>query len=85
MVLANLSRTDCPCRLHDPVSGQQHLCQCQHAARGRSCYCSSVGILPLKANSAANLRSSGMHIIAATFLLPVGVAVYTFVGGIKAT
>lgn len=28
---------------------------------------------------------SGMHIIAATFLVPVGVAVYTFVGGIKAT
>ncbi|KAF2438209.1 hypothetical protein P171DRAFT_467372 [Karstenula rhodostoma CBS 690.94] len=27
----------------------------------------------------------GMHIIAATFLLPVGVAIYTFVGGIKAT
>lgn len=26
-----------------------------------------------------------MHIIAATFLLPVGVIVYTFVGGIKAT
>ncbi|BCR82738.1 sodium:solute symporter family protein [Aspergillus chevalieri] len=28
---------------------------------------------------------SGMHIIAATFLIPVGVTVYTFVGGIKAT
>ena len=28
---------------------------------------------------------TGMHIIAATFLLPVGVALYTFVGGIKAT
>ncbi len=28
---------------------------------------------------------TGMHIIAATFLLPVGVVVYTFVGGIKAT
>lgn len=26
-----------------------------------------------------------MHIIASTFLLPVGVTVYTFVGGIKAT
>lgn len=26
-----------------------------------------------------------MHVIAATFLLPVGVTVYTFVGGIKAT
>lgn len=26
-----------------------------------------------------------MHIIAATFLLPVGVVMYTFVGGIKAT
>lgn len=26
-----------------------------------------------------------MHIIAATFLLPVGVILYTFVGGIKAT
>ena len=26
-----------------------------------------------------------MHIIAATFLLPIGVAIYTFVGGIKAT
>lgn len=26
-----------------------------------------------------------MHIIAATFLLPVGVIMYTFVGGIKAT
>lgn len=29
--------------------------------------------------------STGMHIIAATFLLPVGVILYTFVGGIKAT
>lgn len=28
---------------------------------------------------------TGMHIIAATFLLPVGVVLYTFVGGIKAT
>ena len=28
---------------------------------------------------------SGMHVIAATFLIPVGVTVYTFVGGIKAT
>lgn len=28
---------------------------------------------------------TGMHVIAATFLLPVGVALYTFVGGIKAT
>lgn len=26
-----------------------------------------------------------MHIIAATFLLPLGVVLYTFVGGIKAT
>lgn len=26
-----------------------------------------------------------MHVIAATFLLPVGVVLYTFVGGIKAT
>lgn len=26
-----------------------------------------------------------MHVIAATFLLPVGVSIYTFVGGIKAT
>ncbi|KAJ5206392.1 Sodium/solute symporter [Penicillium cf. griseofulvum] len=29
--------------------------------------------------------ATGMHIIAATFLLPVGVTLYTFVGGIKAT
>ncbi|KAJ9483191.1 hypothetical protein VN97_g10224 [Penicillium thymicola] len=28
---------------------------------------------------------TGMHVIAATFLLPVGVTLYTFVGGIKAT
>ncbi|KAL5365249.1 Sodium:solute symporter family-domain-containing protein [Aspergillus floccosus] len=28
---------------------------------------------------------TGMHIVASTFLLPVGVTVYTFVGGIKAT
>lgn len=28
---------------------------------------------------------TGMHVIAATFLLPVGVVLYTFVGGIKAT
>lgn len=26
-----------------------------------------------------------MHVIAATFLLPLGVSLYTFVGGIKAT
>ncbi|OCK80019.1 urea active transporter [Lepidopterella palustris CBS 459.81] len=35
--------------------------------------------------SAAITALTGMHIIAATFLLPVGVALYTFVGGIKAT
>lgn len=35
--------------------------------------------------SAAISAITGMHIIAATFLLPVGVAIYTFVGGIKAT
>ncbi|PVH97304.1 hypothetical protein DM02DRAFT_597799 [Periconia macrospinosa] len=35
--------------------------------------------------SAAIAAMSGMHVIAATFLLPVGVALYTFVGGIKAT
>ena len=35
--------------------------------------------------SAAIAALTGMHIIAATFLLPVGVGVYTFVGGIKAT
>ncbi|KAF4428845.1 DUR3-Urea permease [Fusarium acutatum] len=35
--------------------------------------------------SAAISALSGIHIIAATFLLPVGVVLYTFVGGIKAT
>ncbi|KAF2734689.1 hypothetical protein EJ04DRAFT_436717 [Polyplosphaeria fusca] len=35
--------------------------------------------------SAAITAMTGMHIMAATFLLPVGVALYTFVGGIKAT
>ncbi|KAF2122068.1 Sodium:solute symporter family-domain-containing protein [Lophiotrema nucula] len=35
--------------------------------------------------SAAISAMTGMHIIATTFLLPVGVALYTFVGGIKAT
>ena len=35
--------------------------------------------------SAAITALTGMHIIAATFLLPVVVVVYTFVGGIKAT
>ena len=35
--------------------------------------------------SAAISALTGMHIVAATFLLPVGVALYTFVGGIKAT
>ncbi|KAF5007798.1 hypothetical protein FDECE_5922 [Fusarium decemcellulare] len=35
--------------------------------------------------SAAITALTGMHIIAATFLLPVGVVLYTFVGGIKAT
>ncbi|KAL1991114.1 hypothetical protein VTN49DRAFT_5618 [Thermomyces lanuginosus] len=35
--------------------------------------------------SAVIASMTGMHIIAATFLLPVGVALYTFVGGIKAT
>ena len=28
---------------------------------------------------------TGMHIIASTFLLPLGVVVYTVVGGLKAT
>lgn len=37
------------------------------------------------ARKADHINSSGMHIIAATFLVPVGVTVYTFVGGIKAT
>ncbi|KAK2804071.1 hypothetical protein FQN51_002602 [Onygenales sp. PD_10] len=35
--------------------------------------------------AAAISSMTGIHIIAATFLLPVGVALYTFVGGIKAT
>ncbi|KKY22146.1 putative urea active transporter [Phaeomoniella chlamydospora] len=35
--------------------------------------------------SAAITALTGMHIIAATFLLPVGVILYTSVGGIKAT
>lgn len=35
--------------------------------------------------SAAITALTGMHIIAATFLLPTGVVLYTFVGGIKAT
>ncbi|SPO07032.1 probable DUR3 - Urea permease [Cephalotrichum gorgonifer] len=35
--------------------------------------------------SAAISAVSGMHVVAATFLLPVGVIMYTFVGGIKAT
>ncbi|KAK0389970.1 hypothetical protein NLU13_3543 [Sarocladium strictum] len=35
--------------------------------------------------SAAINALTGMHVIAATFLLPVGVILYTFVGGIKAT
>ncbi|KAG4433201.1 hypothetical protein IFR05_011309 [Cadophora sp. M221] len=35
--------------------------------------------------SAAITALTGMHVIAATFLLPIGVVVYTFVGGIKAT
>jgi Na+/proline symporter len=35
--------------------------------------------------SAAITAMTGMNVIAATFLLPVGVALYTFVGGIKAT
>ncbi|KAL4872531.1 hypothetical protein BDV12DRAFT_193249 [Aspergillus spectabilis] len=35
--------------------------------------------------SAVISAMSGMHIIASTFLLPVWVTVYTFVGGIKAT
>ncbi|GJN79969.1 hypothetical protein PLIIFM63780_003493 [Purpureocillium lilacinum] len=35
--------------------------------------------------SSAISALTGMHVIAATFLLPVGVVLYTFVGGIKAT
>lgn len=35
--------------------------------------------------SAAISAITGMHVVAATFLLPVGVVLYTFVGGIKAT
>ncbi|KAL2197610.1 Sodium:solute symporter family-domain-containing protein [Corynascus similis CBS 632.67] len=35
--------------------------------------------------SSAIAALTGMHIIAATFLLPAGVVLYTFVGGIKAT
>ncbi|KAJ9293557.1 hypothetical protein DTO271G3_7636 [Paecilomyces variotii] len=35
--------------------------------------------------AAAISAMTGMHVIAATFLLPVGVSIYTFVGGIKAT
>lgn len=33
----------------------------------------------------ANLSSTGMHIMASTFLLPLGVVIYTLTGGIKAT
>lgn len=31
------------------------------------------------------LDSTGMHIMASTFFLPLGVVLYTLVGGIKAT
>lgn len=44
----------------------------------------AVANMLLGASSAISAMT-GMHIIAATFLLPVGVALYTFVGGIKAT
>lgn len=36
-------------------------------------------------NMSLTIDRTGMHVIAATFLLPVGVSIYTFVGGIKAT
>ncbi|GLA04125.1 hypothetical protein AnigIFM60653_004164 [Aspergillus niger] len=46
----------------------------------------SLEVVRIRYGAAAVISAiTGMHIIAATFLLPVGVTVYTFVGGIKAT
>lgn len=78
------SRTHC---IHGVVSGQQHLrvrqhvvgCRCRHLRHVSEC--GSLVTTPLL----TRIHRTGMHVIAATFLLPLGVTVYTFVGGIKAT
>ncbi|KAM5354904.1 hypothetical protein ACJ41O_001550 [Fusarium nematophilum] len=44
-----------------------------------------IAIANMLLGASAAITATGMHIIAATFLLPVGVVLYTFVGGIKAT
>lgn len=79
-------RSDGTYSVHGFVFDQQHFCLCQYASR--CCRCDFGRVSPSKrlhVENVADLRSSGMHIIAATFLLPVGVTIYTFVGGIKAT
>lgn len=80
-----LTRTGCSCRIHGPMFNQQYLCMCKHAAWRCSSDFSHVGLASSEGNFHAKRTSTGMHVVAATFLLPVGVTVYTFVGGIKAT
>lgn len=80
-------RPNGPYRLHHSLFDQQHLRLCKHASRCCFCHYCHVGHSQTvyKITWMADDLRSGMHIIAATFLLPVGVTVYTFVGGIKAT
>ena len=85
---ADSVRSDRPYCLYDTLPRQQYFCLCEHAPRSGGCHIRCVSAV-LSARSAwSNTNTwtrTGMHIIAATFLLPVGVTVYTFVGGIKAT
>lgn len=73
---------------------QQHHRRGQHAAWRKRGDIRSVSVLSASQDPRSvdyqqvadqQIASTGMHIIAATFLLPVGVVLYTFVGGIKAT
>lgn len=59
---------------------------CKYAAGCLRCHYSNVSVdfIP-KQSIAMTAGRTGIHIIASTFLLPVGVAIYTFIGGIKAT
>lgn len=75
--------------------GAHTVCETFHIRFGKAghllylCYCAATNIiisaLLLLGGSQGFAASTGMHVVAASFLLPVNVIIYTALGGLKAT